>query len=419
MADSNRNVKIVGITLALLLLLGGVAAASDTETDEEKKKRRCPKGYIWAPLQRKCIPIDDVPVKPGGDKPDPTTGNCPPGMIANAARLKALVKFPTPGPEQDAELAKYPECVPILCPKDHRRTEYGDCVPDCPQGMQWSPKEQRCMPSPQNCPPGEQWSPTLLRCLKSTPTDPTEPGTDPKEIPEIIKNFPEGDNFYQSQYGDVFEGTKLGGGGISIAYAYLRREAFLAAREFGGLDDAAAMQWAGSVAKPYKAYMAAFEILLCAGTNDACYGTYGYCGTRAKQAGRCRLPNGTFVQNHAGKHGRAIQLEPKHPDNLGRLLNGQNLARGVTLGNPARAGDGTSNRVDSSFDSLPALWCPKLDRKKLWDSKGKTIEITPETWSDGTTRGWPPPIVIDRFLSDYADTGRKAWGCMKMELEGE
>lgn len=419
MADSNRNVKIVAIALAALLLLGGttVIVNSGDDDDNPPDGSKCPKGFRWSAHDRKCVAVNPGNVDPGGGKVTPG-GECPPGMIKNAARLKALAKG-LKGAALEEELKKYPECVPIQCPQDHKRTPYGDCIPECPEGMSWSPKEGKCLPHPVNCPPGEQWSPSLLRCVKDAPKDEPTDNDDPKDIPSIIKDFPEGGNFYQVRYGDTFEGTTITATHVSIAHAYLKREAYLAAKEFGNLSDDAAMTWATNVSKSSKQYMQAFEIILCAGSNDHDYGTYGYCGKRAKDEGKCRLPNGTLVQNHPGMHGRAIQLEPKHPDNVGRLLNGEGLARGVTIGNSARRGDGSSQRVNSSFTSLPLLWMPLLDRATLWSSGGKTIKISTATWSDNTTKGWPPPIVVDRGLHDYADTGINSWGCMGMEMEGE
>lgn len=434
MATSTKQKAAIAAVVLALLLMGGVAGAAVTDKDDDKpdKGKDCPPNYHWHPGHKQCVRVtcppemrgpDGLcrpdPVIPGGGKVDPQTDQCPPGMIKNAARLKALSKGLS-GKALDDELAKYPECVPIQCPAGTKRNAYGECIPQCPEGMQWSPLQKKCLPSPVNCPPGEQWSPSLLRCIKTPPKDDPPPGNDdPKDIPSIIKVFPEGGGIYQVRYSDTWLGTTLKADHLSIGYAFLRREAFLAARQYGGLDDDTAMAWAAGVAKPVKAYTAAVNLILCSGANDACYGTWGYCGKRAHQLGRCKLPNGSFITNHPGPHGRAIQLEPEHPNNIARLLAGEAMARGVTLGSPNSAGDGSSNRVSNTFASLPAIYCPVTDRKLLWDSKGKSIEPTPETWSDGTTKGWPPPIVTDRTIADYANTGRKAWGCLSIGMEVE
>src|SRR5262249_33100880 len=67
MADSNRNVKIVAVTLALLLLLGGTTIVVTNNDDDDKDPPdggKCPKGFRWSLHDRRCIPIHPGNIDP-------------------------------------------------------------------------------------------------------------------------------------------------------------------------------------------------------------------------------------------------------------------------------------------------------------------------------------------------------------------
>lgn len=233
------------------------------------------------------------------------------------------------------------------------------------------------------------------------PPQPPQPSVPSLNIDDWIEDYPTGESFYQVRSGDMFGGTNSN---RSIAYRYLLTEAFLAAKEFGNLDDNKARTWSRSVAQRGNMRLQAIDIIQCAWINDALYGTWGY-GLQAKP----------------GPHGRAIRLLPYHPDNRRMVFDGLGLSRNIELRRPADAGkDGPWNKglggpADPEMrEEFELLWMPAINRKVLWDSDGTNLTTEGMTWPDGTSKGnVPPPWIMDLELGNYADDaiGFSDWGC--------
>jgi hypothetical protein len=256
---------------------------------------------------------------------------------------------------------------------------------------------------PEECPVG-QFRGTDGVCRAFTIIDDFDPPTNPPgNIDDLINVVPQGDHFYAVKYGDIFLGSKTSTTatqGHNICWMLYRRECFEAAKEFGGMDDGDAWAWVNAIPSSMGQAGKVHSILLCSAYNDACFGTWGYCGDKAVQLGTC-----SKALNRAGPHGRAIQLLKKHPNNLARIKQGKAVARYCTIGSPQNAGDGRSKNTSGQKGYYPALWCPKLDRQRLFASHGAEIDVTPETWEDGSPRSSPPPwVMMDNTVLDFSGT---------------
>jgi hypothetical protein len=328
------------------------------------------------------------------DEEDEEDDGCPPGMHRD----------PVTG-----------ECIgftidPTLCPPGQERVD-GVCVAKCPSG---------------------QVRNAAGECVDITVVPPPDFG----DIDDIIKPYPEGANFYQVKTGD-WPGSNVHGSkipsdyhkGLPVAGYLVRRETFLAAKEFGGLSNEAAMVFVNTHlggSRLINPSGRTLDIILCSAFNDACYATWGYCGPIAIANGKCPAS----MQNHPGPNGRAIRLLTGgngHPNNIKRIRDGQAVARYVGIGKPSTAGDASSKNMSGKKGYYPALWMPKLDRQRLYESTLSSagfssqieIEISPETWDDGSSMSSPPPWVMkDGQLLDYSGTLNLpgAFGCAGAEF---
>lgn len=166
------------------------------------------------------------------------------------------------------------------------------------------------------------------------------------------------------------------------------------------MDDGDAWSWVNSIPSSMGQAAKVHDIILCSAFNDACYGTWGYCGNKAVQLGTC-----SKALNRAGPSGRGIQLLKKHPNNIKRVKEGKAVARYCTIGSPQNAGDGRSKNTSGQTGYFPHLWMPKLDRAQLFSSHGAEIDVTPEAWEDGSPRSSPPPwIMQDNTVLDFSGT---------------
>lgn len=232
------------------------------------------------------------------------------------------------------------------------------------------------------------------------PVAPVGPTFEPGEIDvdDWVKDYPTGGTFYQVRTGDILGGQN---GTRSIAYRLLLTEAFLAAKNVGGLDDATARSWARNVAQNGNRIRTVIHLIQCSMINDMVYGTWGY-GSQAV----------------AGPHGRAIRLVPQHANNLQRLRDGEPLARNIRMRFPANAGDSSGVGVDPDLRSFELLYMPKLNEQILWDSGGLDLTTEGMEWPNGTDMGnWPPPWSWrggpDNFDADadaFMATDEE-WGC--------
>lgn len=250
--------------------------------------------------------------------------------------------------------------------------------------------------NPDACPVGQIWSPTEKKCVPIIFEPPVEPGN----VDDIIKDFPEGGNFYQIRQGDIM-GWGLGPGQHwnAVTYRLLSRELFLAARE-AGLDDSEALAFAAQHRGRQKNQNELYKAIVCAAMNDYAYGTWGYDGKI----------------NHPGPHGRAIRLLTQHADNAGRLRAGLNMARTVSIKSPNDKGKANSNPVKAATpggdNTYPLIWMPKTNRALLWSSKGATLQMDPEFAN-------PPNWVTDRGVQDFSGSTLTKYGCGYGEIEFE
>lgn len=226
--------------------------------------------------------------------------------------------------------------------------------------------------------------------------------TEQPEVDDLIKSYPTGGHLYQVRSGDMFGGQNST---RSIAYRLLLTEAFLAAKNVGGLDDDDAGAFARKVAKSGSRISQMITIIQCAWINDILYGTWGY-GTKS-------VP---------GPHGRAIRLLPQHPDNEQRLREGLPLARNIRLRTPANKGDGSGLATDPELrETWELLYMPKLNEEELWNSGGTDLTTKGMTWGDGSSMGnVPHPWVMGLRdaegvgpFRNFADDifGDEDWGC--------
>jgi len=443
-----RKKVIVGSSILALFAFVGIAAASGKKKTTDDKKpcrlgyhrnaqgkcvkndgdRKCGDDMMWSAYTKKCVPAKcpngyrrrlrsgdcvkisdpDVVFCPDGQKYNQTTqqceptsdDRCAPGQVRNLARLRLLTQDLLPS-ELIEELKKYPLCVPTECPDGTERNAFGECVivddpkkPDKPNekciiGYRWV--------GPSAGMPG--------RCIKID--EPIEP----IKIDDYIKDYPEGNSFYQVKYGDVVGWSLAGLHENAISQSLLGRELFLAAREFGGLDNEAAMNWSRARRKNKKLTNELHNMILCCAMNDAAYGTWGYCGKKAKDAGRC-----TTEQQHASVHGRAIRLLSQHADNAERLRAGLRMARTVSILKPGDAGNGKSNPVapaqPGGDNSFPLLWMPGVVRERLWQSNGTQLAWNP-------SQANPPGWITSEGIEDYSGSLETKYGCNLSNYNGE
>ncbi len=238
--------------------------------------------------------------------------------------------------------------------------------------------------------------------VPGVPFQPPGPGEDPfivtvipiqdPPINDILNDFPTGGAFYQVEFGDQFFHSSTS---RSIVKRWLRTEAFTAAQEFGGLDDAEANIFAKGVAGNASLRVQGLDLIQCAYFNDKAYGTWGY-GSQAQ----------------ASPHGRAIRLLKQHPNNLRRLRDGKPAGRNIRLRTPADKGKGNALGVQKELrDAFELLWLPELNKETLWESGGTELSTQGVVWPDGSSKMNPPPWIMALDIVDFSDSGFGDWGC--------
>jgi hypothetical protein len=174
------------------------------------------------------------------------------------------------------------------------------------------------------------------------PTGPDEPppDTEPPDVEPWENNaYPTPGRFYQVKTHDIFFGTDSD---QSIVWRALLSAGWVAAKEFGRMDDRDAGAFARKFASDPARRLQYLGLILCLAYNDAAFGTWGW--------------NRDY--NTPGPHGRGIALVPSHIDNRGRLAAGLPAGRNMTLGSP---GDLTSTPASPRHRSFPYLFLPALD----------------------------------------------------------
>ena len=216
--------------------------------------------------------------------------------------------------------------------------------------------------------------------------DPVQPPQPPPQTPslgELIATYPGPGRLYQVVSGDTLGGTHSG----SVARRYLLSAGFLAAKEYGGLGDAAANQFARQVGDNTSHRVWAMNVIQCSGWNDWVNGTWGYDKDKTTP----------------GPHGRGLRFLPQHPDNIKRLQDGKAPGRNMALRTPADAGKGNAYGVHPELrEKHELLWLPAINLKALWESSGTVVTTEGETWPDGSSKMWPPPWILARGVDDYS-----------------
>lgn len=414
MKAPSRKVVVGGI-VALSLLAVGIASASG-----------------------KRVPAGDT-LNPCGD------GNMiNPAIGQAAARMRRSSLTASQRAQLAALMTRMPPCVPITCAEGyHRDPETGACVLDTPDDPDpgfdpYEPGEDDDDPivEPFECNPGEVENPAwntrrleilgsglqgaelqmalgalrrISRCVPA-PVEPTP--ADDDDVDDYIKDFPEGNSFYQIKYGDIIGYGLSGLQTRAVTQNMLARELALAARDHLGMDNVQALAWANARRRNTALTNQIYNAISCNSENDYAYGTWGYCGDVAIDKGRCP----SSMRNRPGPHGRAIRPLPQHADNLMRLRSGLGLARVVAILSSAQKGNGLGNAVSSAQpggkNSFPLLWLPGVDRATLASSNGKTLNFLAD-------QAHPPDFIMAREVMDYSGTTKTRFGCVAGGYDGE
>lgn len=216
------------------------------------------------------------------------------------------------------------------------------------------------------------------------PDQPTAPDVPP--IAEWEDPYPTPERFYQVQAGDY---------PLKVAKRALFSAGFLAARDVGGLDEAAANVFAAKVGNNGTRQFRYLDLIQCSPYNDALYGTYG----------------GGGDQRYSG-HGRTIRYLRIHPHNRGQLAAEQPPIRNQILGVPADKGKGNRGGLDPAYrQAFPYLWLPPIDLQALWDSDGAVLKTDSLQWDDGSPASLPPPGFVALGIDDASGATETSFGC--------
>lgn len=231
-------------------------------------------------------------------------------------------------------------------------------------------------------------APSVAEPEPATATDQLQP----VDVAALEASTPTPGRMYQVRRGDIL----LGDSSRSIVGRALRAAAAeVAARQ--GIDAKAfADEIAGSASRR-RAYA---DLILCSGSNDMVYGTYGY-GDQA----------------YVGPHGRSIRMLKYHADNRSRAREGRPLLRNIAMLTPGKrqAGDRAKPLDRTRAVAFEWLWLPPLDLDRLYREKIVTSEGL--RWNDGTPQLWAPPQIqaLEVEAFDDPDLGYR-FGCGEGEM---
>lgn len=228
------------------------------------------------------------------------------------------------------------------------------------------------------------------------PKKPGDPGgPTPAQIDDWIKKYPTPASFYQVRagVGDNFTGDQ------GIATRLARSALFLAAKQVGGLDDAAANAWAGARDGYQEARKPVTQLIACTPWNDALYATYAY-----------------GSQSVPGQQGRAIRMLPNSAPNAARIRGGEPPIRNIRMCAPGDPPSCSTAPVNGAYRGFELLWLTDFDLTTLWNSDGKDWRPG-GTWPDGSSRMQPPPKIWALGILDLTDAGVGSWGCAPWQRE--
>lgn len=260
--------------------------------------------------------------------------------------------------------------------------------PDCPEDLPYfNVAAQECEEPP--APPPEP--------------EPDEPGPfdpGPYETPPTA-DYPTPGTLMQVRYGDILLGTKSpkSGQGRSIAYTTLLTAGWMAAKEFGGVGDDEAGEFARLVANDNQNRVEYVQLIQCSPWNDALYATFGF-----------------GPQSWESPAGRALRFLPQHYDNRTRLMLGKAPRRNIALGTPADKDAGTAFGQNQSERNFAYLWLPKINLQLLWETGGQEVTTEGVSWPDGSNGIMPPPQVVAAYGVENVP-GSVAWGCLGYEAQ--
>jgi hypothetical protein len=269
--------------------------------------------------------------------------------------------------------------------KDHGIPPWPDCPPNLPY---LNVAAQRCEPQPKPPPTPDPDDPD--------PFDPT-----PYETPSDA-DYPTPGTLLQVRYGDRLLGTfsakntssdAQGQALRSIAYTTLLTAGWMAAKDIGGLDDAAAAKFARDVAYDNQNRVEYVQLIQCSPWNDALYTTFGF-----------------GPQSWESPAGRALRFLPQDYDNRYRLTLGQSPRRNMALGTSADKNSGNAYGMNQGERNFAYIWLPKINLQKLWESGGTDITTQGITWEDGSNGIMPPPEVVAYGVENVPEA--VSWGCL-------
>lgn len=256
-------------------------------------------------------------------------------------------------------------------------------------------------PDPEPEPEPEDEKPQRDVPDKPTPDEPEEPkpgradvdppkGPDPGlDDPKIFNPYPTPRSMYAVKTGDY----ELG-----VAKKYVASCLFLAAKNVGGLDDAAANAWAAE-RNTAQVRLTAVAFFSCCEDNDMRLGTYRFKKCVAGHTDGC---------THPAKNGRGIRFLKTGGDTEARARAGKPWRRGPPVGKP---GDSPSSASDipAGERAFPLIYLPEPDYAELWASGGETWLPSPATWADGVSTFRMPPSL--RALGIEGVPAGIEWGC--------
>ena len=170
--------------------------------------------------------------------------------------------------------------------------------------------------------------------------------------------------------------------------------AYLAATREMGMDEAAALDYAGDWADNAQRQYAYLDAITCSSFNDATVTTYGY-GDQARASPVSR---------------RAFRLLPQHSDNAARLAAGDIPERRMHYGGLSDRANG-KKRTGGGSD-FETLYMPGISIKEIAETG--ELRLGGGTWPDGSSKREPPKWVFELGVKDRSGSlqkGDRLFGC--------
>lgn len=216
----------------------------------------------------------------------------------------------------------------------------------------------------------------------------------PADVDTITKDYCTPATFHQVKAGETWLGKSM------MMTRYASSALYMAAKEVGGLDNDAALEWASSGGRnAHDAQVELAKIVACTPINDVRYGTYAI-----------------GANDIVGATGRAIRLAATATPDHDRIRAAQPMGRNVPLGKPGDPLSLSMEGVDPNFHARPFLWLPGIDLELLWQSNGYQWRPGGK-WKAGTSKIAPPPAIYALGVTDYTNSSNELWGCAPWATE--